>query len=123
MPRILLVDDDRALRAVARRHLESAGHEVVEAEDGAEALAIVSSEMFDVIVTDVYMPGVDGMELTLRLTRRLPGAKLVVMSGGGYSDKRDVLEIARRLGAVRTVAKPFGRDELLDAVTEALDSQ
>jgi CheY-like chemotaxis protein len=120
MARILVVDDDRDLRGALVRILIKAGHEVVQAEDGGAALAAYRARPADVIITDMYMPAVDGVEVVVRLVDEFPDARLIVMSGGGQMEKEDVLDLARRLGARRTLAKPIDRVALLDAVNDVL---
>jgi len=120
MARILLVDDNPRLRATARKILALAGHEVVEASDGVEALACYRAAPADLVITDVYMPEGDGIETTIRLTQEFPGIRLVVMSGGGFVDRESILETAGRLGAGGTLPKPFSKEQLLAAVDAAL---
>jgi len=120
MARILLVDDNARLRATARKILLQAGHEVVEAGDGVEALKHYRAAPADLVITDVYMPDADGIETTIRFTQEFPGTPLVVMSGGGFVDRESILEIAKRLGAAGTLPKPFSREQLLAVVDAAL---
>ncbi len=122
MARILIVDDDQAVLAVIGRQLRVEGHEVVEARNGREAAALLEMGSVDLVVTDIYMPEMGGIEFLIRLLYRLPQARIIAISGGGYRDKQDLLERARALGAVRTLAKPFSRDELVLAVNEVLES-
>lgn len=120
MARILLVDDNVDFRSVAGKILRRAGHDVVEVADGAEALTLYRVDPADLVITDVYMPGTDGIETTIRLSQEFPSVRIIVASGGGTVERGRVLEIAERLGAIRTLAKPFGADELLAAVDAAL---
>jgi CheY-like chemotaxis protein len=120
MARILVVDDDRDVRGVLVRILTKAGHEVVQAEDGGAAIAAYRAHPADLIITDMYMPAGDGVEVVARLADEYPGARLIVMSGGGQLEKEDVLDLARRLGARRTLAKPIDRVALLEAVDDVL---
>jgi CheY-like chemotaxis protein len=122
MARILVTDDDRDVRQALVRMLTGAGHDVVQAEDGGAALAAYRAHRPDVVITDMYMPAVDGVEVVARLMDEFPDARLIVMSGGGQVGKEDVLDLARRLGARRTLAKPVERQELLDAVNAVLGS-
>lgn len=120
MARILLADDNAELRTVTRKVLERAGHEVIEAADGAQALTLHRTTPADLVITDVYMPDTDGIEATIRLTQEFPGVPLIVMSGGGYVGRDDILKIAARLGAHHTLPKPFSNEELMAAVEAAL---
>jgi CheY-like chemotaxis protein len=120
MARILVVDDDRDVRTALVRILTKAGHEVAQAEDGGAALAAYRARPADLIITDMYMPAVDGVEVVARLVDEFPDARLIVISGGGQLEKEDVLDLARRLGARCTLTKPIDRRALLDAVNDVL---
>ena len=115
MARILVVDDRAGVRATARALLEAAGHEIVEAESGRTALDIVRTEDVQLVLTDVFMPDTDGIELIHALRRQAPEIPLVAMSGGG----RDVLAVARLLGAAAIVEKPLTQRKLLSAIRRA----
>ena len=120
MARILLVDDDADFRKVTRRMLEQGGHTVTEAADGNVGLEHYRNQPADVVIMDVYMPAVDGIEALIRIQQEFPDIRIIVTSGGGHMDKKDVLETAAQLGARRTLPKPFTRDALLAAVAEVL---
>jgi CheY-like chemotaxis protein len=115
MARILVVDDDHDICEVLAMGLKHAGHEVRVAADGASAL-----RPFDLIITDIFMPGKEGIETIMEIRRDFPAVKVVAMSGGGRTGDLHYLRDAVALGAVRTLRKPFGRAELLDAVRAAL---
>ncbi|KPK56968.1 MAG: hypothetical protein AMS21_12105 [Gemmatimonas sp. SG8_38_2] len=119
---ILVVDDDENICRVVQRMLSAAGYEVEVASDGQEALAKLTPDVA-VVLSDVLMPEMDGIEMIMRLRKEAPDAKIVSMSGGGIQDKEHVLEIAQRLGAVRTLPKPFSREDLLRVVQEALGEE
>jgi CheY-like chemotaxis protein len=120
MARILLVDDDAALRAMLLEMLELAGHRVREAADGRAALELYRAERPDLVLTDLVMPGMEGIETMRAILRADPLARVVAMSGGSRSDPTLNLAIAERLGAREVLAKPFSRRELLEAVETAL---
>ncbi len=120
MARILVIDDDASVTRVTREHLTREGHTVIEAYDGSEAIRILLEIPVDLAITDLYMPNMDGIEFTIRLGQLEPETKIIAISGGGYKGKEEVLQVARDLGASRTLEKPFTRDELLGAVHEAL---
>lgn len=121
MPRVLLVDDDNDLRHVVRRMLEIAEYQVDEARDGREALAHLRAHPVDLVLTDIYMPGVDGIQFTRALSREFGRLPIVAMSGGAVQDAADALEIAARLGARATLPKPFTIEQLLAAIEQARD--
>lgn len=120
MARILVVDDDEAIRSVLRRLLENEGYEVAEAADGKSASDLHEKEPADLLIMDLFMPDVDGMETMIRLVDRFPDIKVVAMTGGGWSGKATVLEEAIGVGAVGKLEKPFSRAQVLDVVGAAL---
>ena len=120
MARILLVDDDAELRRVTRRMLEQAGHVVIEVPDGSLAMDQYRRDPADLLIMDMYMPAVDGIEAIIRIQQEFPDVRIIATSGGGHRDKKDVLETAAQLGARRTLPKPFTRDALLAAVEGVL---
>lgn len=119
--RILLVDDNDAIRTVLRRLLARSGFDVVEARNGIEALAAHKATPADIVVTDLIMPEKEGLETILELRRMQPKLRIIAMSGGGRVRAQDYLKLAAALGASRTLAKPFSEAELLKAIQELLD--
>jgi CheY-like chemotaxis protein len=122
MTRILVVDDDARVRTIARALLEADGFQVVEAESGGAALRLLSSEVVDVVLTDIFMPDTDGIELIHALHRDSPDLAIVAMSGGGFGDGKEVLSVARLLGAAQIVQKPLTRRKLVGAIRRATGS-
>jgi CheY-like chemotaxis protein len=124
--KILIVDDDIAVQATIRILLERAGHSVVVASDGRNALAIVGAGNFDLLFLDIFMPGMDGLEAMRLIHQQLPLIPIIVISGRPIvSDPGagpDFLTMATKLGAVRTLQKPFKPAALLAAVAECLDA-
>ena len=116
---ILVVDDHSIMRDVICEILEDAGHNVRFAADGREALRKLSCAHFDLVVTDIVMPEMDGIELIGELRRRYPETRIIAMSGGGERfPTKDGLTIARRLGAGASLNKPFVAEQLIEAVDE-----
>jgi two-component system alkaline phosphatase synthesis response regulator PhoP len=105
--RVLLVEDDASMAMLCRFNLELSGFHVVTAETGAEGLAKASSERFDLVLLDVMLPDLGGLEVADRL--RDGGAPIVFMSA---RDSEDDLERGRSAGAIDYVAKPFDPVEL-----------
>jgi len=120
MARILVLDDDPSLRTAVRRILERDGHTVLERSKSIGALEFWRVHGADLVITDIYMPDRDGIELLLEFRGEAPGLPFIVMSGGGAAGDLGPLKDAMLLGAVHTLAKPFSRDELLAAVSHAL---
>src|SRR6266404_4336168 len=118
MSKILLVDDEQQLRSMLRIALESAGHEVEEAGDGKEAIESYCSHPADLLVTDIVMPGQEGIETIMQFRDKFPELKIIAMSGGGKNNRQTYLDWAKKLGANRALAKPFSIDDFLTAVQE-----
>lgn len=117
---ILLIDDDEQLRSMLRRALIRSGHEVLEAGNGRQALALLARTPVHAIVTDIIMPDMEGIELILELRRTRPELPIVAMSAGGRIGPDSYLYLAERSGATRTIAKPFSIGPFLDLVGEVL---
>ncbi len=105
MARIIIVDDDAGVRTTMAKFVADEGHEMVEARDGTEALRLYREKPADLVIADVYMPGADGIEVTIRLRHEFPEAKIVVISGGGYRGSDEVLRAAAKIGAERTLER------------------
>jgi CheY-like chemotaxis protein len=123
MIRILLIDDEALARDMLWQMLERAGYDVVEAASGREGLQHYQTTAIDVIITDILMPDQDGLETIQELRRLAPEAKIIAISGGGQSGLLDLLPIAAKLGAQRTLWKPLRRLELLEAIRQLVPHQ
>ena len=118
MPRILVIDDDTAVRESIERMLRSAGYTVRSAPSGEEGLALARGGAFDVILSDMRMPGLSGLDVLRKLREQRVDSVFMIMTGFGTIDA--AVE-AMQLGAVDFVQKPFFRDELLMRVRAAAD--
>jgi CheY-like chemotaxis protein len=116
MPCILVIDDDYATRALFRQVLERAGYDVVEASTGQEGVQVYQSRAIDAVITDLLMPGDDGLTTLRTLQARTPGVKCIAMSAGAYVGVLDLLHVAQQWGAQRVVRKPVSCQELLAVV-------
>jgi two-component system response regulator AtoC len=114
--RILVVDDKENMRRLVARILE--GHQVEEAEDGARALALVATRPYDVVVTDIRMPGADGFELLAAVKARAPSTEVVLMTG--YATVPDAVR-AMKAGAFDYLEKPFDPDAALAVISRAVE--
>ncbi len=120
MTRILIIDDEAPVRDLLRQMLEKEGYEVVEAREGDIGIRLFRENPADLIITDILMPEKEGIETILELRKVFPQVKIIAISGGGRMRNLDVLPVAKAFGAVRTLAKPFERKELLEAVRAVL---
>ncbi|MCR4308910.1 MAG: sigma-54 dependent transcriptional regulator [Deltaproteobacteria bacterium] len=116
--RILFIDDDKAGREVALFNLRRAGYEITPAPDGQEGLSVFSPEKFDLVITDVKMPGISGIEVLRRIKKQAPEVPVLVITA--FGNVETAVE-AMKNGAYDFIGKPFQRDQLLLAVERALD--
>jgi CheY-like chemotaxis protein len=120
LARVLVIDDDSAMCEIVRGMLEGAGHEVRAASNGREGLARLARDPADVVITDIVMPEMDGIETVRHLRSMTRPPKIIVMTGGDRHGAADQLAAARGLGADATLTKPLRAKYLLDALTELL---
>jgi CheY-like chemotaxis protein len=118
MSRILVVDDEQIVRELTVRVLEGAGYDVVSVAEPEQALELVDAEPVDLVVSDVVMPGLSGVELLDEIRVRRPDLPVVLMTGGSPEPERTTR--ALQLGANGIVYKPFSHAELRGAVEAAL---
>ena len=104
MPRILVIDDEEHVRDTLRAALESKGHTVTEACNGDEGMQLFAAERADLVITDILMPGKDGIQTIKELRQLHPDVKIVAMSGGGRLNATDFLEVARSYGRILVTA-------------------
>ena len=120
MARILIIDDEDQPRRMLQQVLIRAGYEVIEARDGNQGLQLFRASPTDLIITDILMPEKEGLETIIDLRREFPAVKIIAISGGGRTGNLNFLEVAKRLGAQRTLQKPFELQEMIAAVRELL---
>lgn len=114
--RILIVDDEDEIRSVLKEHLEHHGYKCSEAANGKEALEILQKEQFSIVISDVRMPVMDGIEL-LERSRQLPEPPVVILMTA-YTNL--TFEKAREKGAFALLSKPFSMNQILESVLSAL---
>lgn len=120
MPDLILIEDDELLRRTLTRLLERHGFSVREAGNGMEGLKLMRELPAPLVVTDLIMPEMEGIETIRHLRRLYPDTRIVAISGGGTIGAKCYLAVARQLGADRTLAKPFKPEQLLRVVAELL---
>jgi CheY-like chemotaxis protein len=120
MQRILLVDDDEALRKMLGMKLVMMGYAIAEAANGKEALAAQQREPADLILTDLIMPEKEGIETIGEFRKKYPKAKIIAMSGGSRVSAAENLKMARLIGADLALAKPFSNQALAEAIAAVL---
>ncbi|MEY2776279.1 MAG: Response regulator MprA [Pseudomonadota bacterium] len=124
MTTILLADDEDLLREGVREILETADYEVIEARDGEEALAQFAVSNIDLVITDVVMPNMDGVDFVTRLRETFPDVPILTISGGSrVVSARFGLDSALLSGANASLTKPFTAKQLLEKVQQLLAGQ
>jgi DNA-binding response OmpR family regulator len=118
MARILVIEDDADVQALMRDVLSESGHLVFLANDGREGLSRSRHYHPDLVITDIFMPERNGLDVILELAPA--NVKIIAMSGGGHLDRGDHLDDAMQFGASRVLVKPFTVDALMAAVNETL---
>ncbi len=122
MAEILVVDDDDELRRLVCRRLTLAGYQVAEAPNGLAAMRQIQDHVPELIISDIVMPDMDGLELIRNLQKEHPQLRILAVTGGGTTDPALRVALAKRLGAADTLYKPFSFDELLEKVSMLLKS-
>lgn len=116
MARILIIDDDEAIRNLLQQTLEAEGHETVVAENGKVGIKRHRECPAEIIITDLIMPDQEGLETIIELKRDFPAIGIIAISGGGRLAPENYLTSAQRLGATYTFTKPVSRQDLLAAI-------
>jgi DNA-binding NtrC family response regulator len=132
MARILVIDDEQYIRTALREVLEREGFEVRAAGNGRKGLELLETEGADLVITDVIMPGIDGVATLERIKENHPDIPVIVISGGGNIAPLEYepgaistsayLASAAKAGASCTLTKPFNRQELVSAVSNLLSA-
>jgi YesN/AraC family two-component response regulator len=118
LAKILIIDDEEMVRDVLRQTLEREGYHVEAAADGERGLALFQSWRPDLVITDILMPGKEGLETIRELRAEDPDVQIIAISGGGDRGDLNFLRAASMFGAVRTLSKPISRDDLLPMVRD-----
>jgi len=120
--RILVADDEPTILILLKKILTTEGYEVTIASNGDEALHLSRTQWFDLFLIDLIMPGRDGIETILTLRSFRKNAPVIAMSGGWHDGSRSCLELAGKLGACSTLAKPFDRNSLIAAIESIMEA-
>lgn len=128
MTRVMIIDDEEDIRIVLKEIFTRAGFDAVVASDGNEGLTMLREQAADLVITDVIMPGSDGVETAYDIRMEFPKTKIIVMSGGGNAaplgyeptavSTTAYLASAAAVGADMTMTKPFDREELIKVARE-----
>jgi DNA-binding response OmpR family regulator len=121
MSHILVIDDEHLVANAVASALTKAGHTVTLAHNGDDGLAKFGAEHPDLVITDIMMPGKEGIETIRELRKGSARLPIIAMSGGGMTGNFDILSMARKLGATEVLGKPFSVDELIAMVSRCLE--
>jgi len=121
MARILVIDDNAGFRDLLRKAIETWGHEAVVASSGEEGIRINRENPADVVIADIVMPGMEGIETMVELRKDYPDVNIIAVSGGGFEEPDTYLDNAMLVGgAKKALAKPFSMEEMKEAIDELI---
>jgi len=133
MTKVIIIDDEEDIRIVLNEIFVRAGFDVAVASNGEDGLNLLREQGADLVITDIIMPGSDGVETAYDIRMEFPKTKIIVMSGGGNIAPQEYepnaittsayLASAAAIGADLTLTKPFDRDELIKAAKELTSKQ
>ena len=118
--RALVIDDDELVRETIVAILKSVNLDVIAASDGEEGLQLFESDPTDLVITDILMPNKEGIETITELRARDSDVKILAISGGGQVAGQEHLKLAEKMGADRTLPKPFTPQQVITIVSELL---
>ncbi|MBE0646625.1 MAG: response regulator [Bacteroidales bacterium] len=116
MAHVLIIDDDQVFRSSLSKMFEKAGYIATTASDGEEGLSLFSTLGFDLVITDIIMPVMEGIETILKLLALSPDLQIIAMSGGGKVGAEEYLNTARLLRVNAILKKPFSFKELQEVL-------
>ena len=120
MKKILVIEDNLIVRNTMMRILQNAGYTVVTANDGLQGFDMFRKEQPDLVISDIIMPQQEGIGTIRQILAERPGTKIIAISGGGRIGNTDFLQIARKMGAIDALQKPFDPDDLLGRINDCL---
>lgn len=118
MAKILIIDDEKVMRDFITKTLTPLGYSIDSVGDGWTGMQIFRRKRHDLIITDIFMPGIEGLDVIDEISSTYPGVKTIAISGGGKFEMEYTLELAKEIGADTYMAKPFSAQELIFAVNE-----
>ncbi len=121
MTKVLLIEDQAFTAALLETVLRNAGFKVALAKDGEKGLAAFNADRPDIVITDIELPKVDGLEVIRTIQRLEPGFPIIALTGGGQSGMYSYLDQARELGALEAFRKPVSAEQLLEGISRCLD--
>lgn len=123
MPRILVIDDEQMVCETLAKILERGGYESACVDRAEVGIRMFHEEPFDLVITDIFLPDMDGLEVVRALHSKFPETPIIAMSGGGEVLHEDFLPMARKIGASHVMYKPFNAMDLLGTVSMVLEDK
>ena len=123
MAKILLIDDNDEIQAVFCQFLTGMGHEIIQAGNGKQGLKMIEESRPDLVITDIMMPEMDGLEILMQLRSMHDSVPVIAISGGMHTLPVNFLQQAKLFGARYVFEKPVPLDVLRNAVTELLGDE
>jgi DNA-binding response OmpR family regulator len=122
MKKILIIEDDHSYRKMLVKILKNEGYEIDEASDGSIGCDMCQKKSYDLVITDLFLPGLDGVQTTHLLKEEFSSEIKIIAISGGCSDDglKEVLSLSKDHGADMTLKKPFNLDDLVKAVHELI---
>ncbi|MBK8809043.1 MAG: response regulator [Bacteroidales bacterium] len=117
---ILIVDDDEMIGRLLLRLLQKEGFDVKHVTNGRVGLEVFEERTFDLVITDIIMPEMEGIEFILSLKKKKEDVKIIAMSGGGYLTPQDYLETSMDFGVIDAFSKPFDNNEIVGKIKNHL---
>ncbi len=115
-PNILIIEDSKSLLKYLTQYLEEKGFNIYSANNGFLGISYYETHIPDLVITDIIMPDMDGLEVIMKLKKEYPNCKIIAMSGGGNITSSDYLTQAKLLGAISTLNKPLNNELLLSEI-------
>lgn len=114
--KVLVADDDDIMRSMVTTVLEKYDFDITQVDDGAKAVEKALAQKFDLIITDIMMPEIEGIEVISKIIDKWPKSKIIAISSEGRTGFTSFLQIAETVGATASIQKPFAPDELLSTI-------
>jgi CheY-like chemotaxis protein len=121
--KLLVVDDEEAVRMMLKLMLEKDSHDVITAENGIQAVNCLRKQTLDIVILDIIMPDKEGFETIAEIRRDYPSLKIIAISGGGSIGATSYLKLAKTLGAHLTMEKPIRKEELKAAIRQLVPAE
>ncbi|MDR3557502.1 MAG: response regulator transcription factor [Syntrophobacteraceae bacterium] len=123
MPRVLVIDDDEQFLNLMKTALSRNKFEVIVAHNGKQGIKMCENTPVDLVITDLIMPEMEGLEVIMELKQKVPNLKILAVSGGGRNDPASYLDLATALGAKCALTKPFSMETLLKTVKQLISGE